>query len=77
MYMTNSDNFPCGICQKNIAGGQKAIFSNKCNFFVHIKCNIITTAEYKNSKKNPMLRLGFASSVAKTTRVPFGSLNVY
>ena len=51
--MTNSDNFPCGIWHKNIANGQKAIFCNKCNFFVHIKCNNITATEYKKLEKEP------------------------
>ena len=51
--MTNSDKFPCGICHKNIANGQKAIFCNKCNFFVHIKCNNITATEYKKLEKEP------------------------
>ena len=49
--MTSTTNFPCGICHKNIQTNQKAIYCNNCNFYVHIKCNDISTSEYKELEK--------------------------
>ena len=51
--MTNAANNPCGICDKNIHGNQRAIFCDNCNFYVHIKCNDISAAEYKELEKEP------------------------
>ena len=71
--MTNSDKFPCGICHKNIANGHKAIFCNKYNFFVHIKCNNITASEYKKLEKEPDDVPWFCKLCIKDM-FPFGSL---
>lgn len=71
--MKNSDNFPCGICHKNIADSQKAIFCNKCNFFVHIKCNNITASEYKQLEKEPD-DVHWFCKLCITEMFPFGLL---
>ena len=51
--MTNTANDPCGICDKNIHGNQRAIFCDNCNFYVHMKCNDISAAEYKELENEP------------------------
>ena len=51
--MTNTANDPYGICDKNINGKQRAIFCDNCNFYVHIKCNDISSAEYKELEQEP------------------------
>ena len=38
---------------QNIPNCQKPIFCNKCNFYVHIKCNDISVSEYQKSGKEP------------------------
>ena len=53
MIMTSQHNSPCGICHKNILKGQKAIFCNECCLFVHIKCNGISTSEYRELENEP------------------------
>ena len=49
--MTNTANNPCGICHKNIHSNQRALFCSNCNFYVHMKCNDISAAEYKTLEK--------------------------
>ena len=71
--MTNLDNFPCGICHKNISNGQKVILCNNCNFFVHIKCNNITASEYLKLEKEPDDVPWFCKLCIKEM-FPFGSL---
>ena len=41
-----SHPFPCGICQKNVNGNQKAIECSMCNYWIHIKCNGTTKEDY-------------------------------
>ena len=71
--MTSSDNLPCGICHKTISNSQKAILCNKCNFYIHIKCNDISAAEYKQLEKEPDDVPWFCKPCIKDL-FPFGSL---
>ena len=71
--MTSSDNLPCRICHKTISNSQKAILCNKCNFYIHIKCNDISAAEYKQLEKEPDDVPWFCKPCIKDL-FPFGSL---
>ena len=72
--MTSTTNFPCGICHQNIQANQKAIFCNNCNFYVHIKCNDISTAEYKEIEKEPD-EVSWFCKKCTIDMFPFGSLS--
>jgi len=43
--MVRNPKFPCGICRKNVT--KKGILCNKCNCWIHIKCNDISDSEYE------------------------------
>ena len=45
------DNDQCGICE--IIINTKAILCNKCNRWIHIKCNKVTIKQYKYYQENP------------------------
>ena len=38
--------FPCGICLKPVANNHQAIKCDKCNLWIHIKCNKINKQTY-------------------------------
>ena len=71
--MIISGNLPCGICHKITPNSQKAILCNNCNFYIHIKCNGISAAEYKQLEKDPDDVSWFCKSCIKDL-LPFGSL---
>ena len=71
--MTSTTNFPCGICHKNIQANQKAIFCFNCNFYVHIKCDDISTAEYQELEKEPD-EVSWFCKKCTINMFPFGSL---
>ena len=44
--------FPCSICVKTIGDKEGFIYCNKCNLWVHIKCNNLIYMDYKNFSGN-------------------------
>ena len=42
--------FPCGICSKAVANNHQAIKCDKCNLWIHIKCNKINKQTYNYLK---------------------------
>ena len=38
--------FPCGICSKAVANNHQAIKYDKCNLWIHIKCDKINKQTY-------------------------------
>ena len=51
--MTNTAIEPCGICHNSIHSNQRAIFCDNCKFYVHMICNDMSVAEYKELEKEP------------------------
>ena len=47
------DKEPCGICQSEVTDTGKAIECNKCQTWIHINCNKLTTKQYKHFQDNP------------------------
>ena len=39
--------FPCSICIKAIGDKEDSIYCDKCNLWVHIKCNNLNYIDYK------------------------------
>ena len=39
--------FPCSICGKAIGDKEDSIYCDKCNLWVHIKCNNLNYIDYK------------------------------
>ena len=62
--------YPCGICNKNIAEGHRAIRCDTCNYKVHIKCNNTDANTYKKVKDDPQTCLK-----CKEENIPFLALN--
>lgn len=71
--MARQNDFPCGICYKNVSNNHKAVFCNKCNLFVHIKCNDISVQEYRELENAPDEIHWFCKRCIKEM-FPFGSL---
>ena len=44
--------FPCGICSKAVANNHQAIKCDKCNLWIHIKCNKMNKQTYNYLKPN-------------------------
>ena len=42
--------FPCGICSKAVANNHQALKCDKCNLWIHIKCNNINKQTYNYLK---------------------------
>ena len=47
-----NNSFPCGICSKTAAKNHNVVCCNKCDMWVHIKCNNITKLCYKKLQKD-------------------------
>ena len=43
----------CGICSDEVKETDKAIECDKCKYWIHTKCNNITSKQYKNLQNNP------------------------
>ena len=65
--------YPCGICNRNVTDGQKSIYCNNCNLWVHIRCNETSVSEYNELVKECDDIPWFCLSCTKTM-FPFGSL---
>ena len=46
-----NNSFPCGICSKTVAKKHNVVCCNKCDMWVHIKCNNKQSSAIKNYKK--------------------------
>ena len=44
--------FPCSICIKAIGDKEDSIYCDKCNLWVHIKCNNLNYIDYKYFSAN-------------------------
>ena len=44
--------FPCGICSKAVANNHQAIKCDRCNLWIHIKCNKINKQTYNYLKSH-------------------------
>ena len=44
--------FPCGICSKAVANNHQAIKCDKCNLWIHSKCNKINKQTYNYLKSD-------------------------
>ena len=44
--------FPCGICSKAVANNHQAIKCEKCNLWIHIKCNKINNQTHNYLKSD-------------------------
>ncbi|XP_065665725.1 uncharacterized protein LOC136087146 [Hydra vulgaris] len=47
------ESFPCIVCHKNVAKNHKSIQCDKCNCWVHIKCNNISSKQYSDLISDP------------------------
>ena len=46
-------NFPCSVCEKPVGINHEAVCCDKCNKWVHIRCNNICKKSYRCLKKDP------------------------
>jgi len=77
--------YPCGICNYDVKHNNKAILCTSCECWIHIKCNGISTDEYKarqiTNRDNPDLIENEDWECLKcvtnnrATIFPFGHLN--
>ena len=66
--------YPCGICHKNIPDNHKSVFCSNCNLWVHIKCNNISVSEYRGLQNESDNVPWFCIKCTKLV-FPFGSLD--
>ena len=64
--------FPCGICQKAVRDGMRAVCCDECDVWYHVKCYSISTAVYKTLKT--VLKAGFAVNVVSQISTPVFSI---
>ena len=63
--------FPCSICIKTIGDNDNSLYCDKCNLWVHIKCNLnFIDCQYLNGNDDPWFCLK-----CNTELFPFGTLN--
>ena len=64
--------FPCSICTKIIDDNDSSIYCDKCNLWMHIKCNNLNVLDYQylNENDDPWFCLK-----CNTELFPFGTLN--
>ena len=68
------DNDLCGICYKIVYENDKSILCNKCNKWIHIKCNKLTVKQYKYYQVNPEANVEYViKMLQKTINVTFAS----
>ena len=71
--MTTVVDDPCGICHRNIPTNQKAVFCNRSNFYIHLKCSDILPSEYKKHENEPDNAAWFCK-ICTMDMFPFGHL---
>ena len=47
------NNFPCGVCRKNVNANHKAFCCDQCDLWVHIRCNYLNNKDYTNLQHDP------------------------
>jgi hypothetical protein len=47
------ENFPCGVCHKNVNNNHNAFCCDLCDLWVHIRCNHLNKADYTRLQKDP------------------------
>ena len=64
--------FPCSICTKAVDDNDYSIYCDKCNLWVHIKCNNLNCLDYQylNENDDPWFCLK-----CNIELFPFGTLN--
>ena len=69
-----NNSFACGIRSKTVAKSHNVVCCNKCDMWVHIKCNDITKLCYKKLQKDnePWYYKAYLSQV-----FPFSGLSDY
>ena len=45
--------YPCGSCGKSVNSNQKAVFCDRCKYWVHTKCNGLSKKDYELLQKEP------------------------
>ena len=46
-------NFPCSVCEKPVGINHEVVCCDKCNKWIHIRCNNICKKTYRSLKKDP------------------------
>ena len=65
-------NFPCSVCEKPVGINHEAVCCDKCNKWVHIRCNNICKKTYRNLKNDPS---PWFCKLCIRTEIPFSQLN--
>ena len=61
--------FPCGICNKPVANNHRAVQCDICDLWIHIKCNSISPAVYKEMSETDDLKWCCIKCINET--IPF------
>ena len=64
--------FPCSICTKTVDDNDISIYCDKCNLWVHIKCNNLHFLDYQYLNGNDD---SWFCLKCNTELLPFGNLN--
>ena len=64
----------CGICHRSILDNCKSIYCSNCHYWVHIRCNNISNAEYKSILNKATYVSWFCIKCTKIL-FPFGQLD--
>ena len=65
-------NFPCSVCEKPVGINHEAVCCDKCNKWVHIRCNNICKKSYRCLKKDPT---PWYCKLCICVELPFSKLN--
>ena len=65
--------FPCSICTKTTGDNDDSIYHDKCNLWVHIKCNNLNFIDYQCHNRNNDPWFCFKLN---TELFPFGTSNM-
>ena len=65
-------SFPCSVCEKPVAINHEAVCCDKCDKWVHIRCNNICKKTYRTLKKDPT---PWFCKLCLRAEVPFSELN--
>ena len=65
-------NFPCSVSEKPVGIDHKAACCDKCNKWVHIRCNNIYKKVYRCLKKDPT---PWYCKLCVCAKLPFSKLN--
>ena len=65
-------NFPCSVCEKPVGFNHEAVRCDKCNTWIHIRCNNIRKKTYRSLKKDPT---PWNCKLCIHAELPFSKLN--